>query len=50
VLRHCREHGVPYTENSLAGALAIVRRHIDDVGLAASRTFHCPTGAQLGRR
>lgn len=50
VLKHCREHGVPYTENSLPAALGIVVRHIDEVGLAASRTFHCPTGADLGRR
>ena len=49
VREHCREHGVEYTETSLARALGIVVRHMNDVGLAASRTFRCPTSAALGR-
>jgi fatty acid desaturase len=49
VRQHCLDHDVTYTETSLGEALAIVVRHMDDVGLAASRTFRCPTGAALGR-
>jgi len=49
VRAYCREHDVLYTETSLAEALAIVVGHMNDVGLAASRTFRCPTGAVMGR-
>ena len=49
VRAYCREHDVLYTETSLHEALAIVVGHMNDVGLAASRTFRCPTGAAMGR-
>ena len=49
VRRHCKEHGVPYAENSLHEALAIVVRHMNEVGLTASRNFSCPTAGALGR-
>lgn len=49
VRQHCREQQVQYTETSLAEALAIVVRHMNEVGLAASRTFRCPTAATMGR-
>ncbi len=50
VRQHCDEHGVPYAENSLHDALAIVVRHMNEVGLAAaSRSFGCPTAGALGR-
>ena len=49
VRQHCREQEVAYTENSLPAALANVVRHMNDVGLAASRTFRCPTAAAMGR-
>lgn len=49
VRQHCREHDVPYAETSLREAWVIVLRYMNDVGLAASRTFRCPTGAVLGR-
>ncbi|PKQ20200.1 MAG: acyl-CoA desaturase [Actinobacteria bacterium HGW-Actinobacteria-6] len=49
VRAYCREHDVLYTETSLHEALAIVVRHMNDVGLAASRTFRCPTAATMGR-
>lgn len=49
VLAHCREHGVPYTETGLGEALAIVVRHMNDVGIAAARRFNCPTAGALGR-
>lgn len=45
----CDEHGVPYTENSLPQALAIVVRYMNEVGLAASAKFTCPTAAGMGR-
>ncbi len=48
VRRHCSELGVRYTETTLAEALAIVVRHLGEVGLAAPR-FSCPTAAGLGR-
>jgi fatty acid desaturase len=48
VRQHCRELGVRYTETTLAEALAIVVRHLGEVGLAAPR-FSCPTAAGLGR-
>ncbi len=46
VRRHCNELGVRYSETSLAEALAIVVRHLGEVGLAAPR-FSCPTAAGL---
>ena len=50
VRQHCDEHGVPYAENSLHGALVIVVRHMNEVGLVAgSRSFGCPTAGALGR-
>ncbi|MEZ5127289.1 MAG: fatty acid desaturase [Micropruina glycogenica] len=49
VLAHCREHRVPYTENRLGEALAIVVRHMNDVGLTAARRFTCPTAGAMGR-
>ena len=49
VRRHCREHGVSYTETSLHEALAIVVSHMNEVGLAASRAFRCPTAGAMGR-
>jgi fatty acid desaturase len=49
VRQHCREHEVRYTETSLGEALTIVARYMNDVGLAASRTFRCPTAATMGR-
>jgi len=49
VRQHCREHDVRYTETSLREALTIVVRYMNDVGLAASRTFRCPTAATMGR-
>ncbi len=49
VREHCRAHEISYTETSLVEALAIVVRHMNDVGLAASRTFSCPTASALGR-
>lgn len=49
VRQHCRDVQVRYTETSLPEALAIVVRHLNEVGLAAPRTFQCPTGAGIGR-
>jgi fatty acid desaturase len=49
VRRHCREHGVAYTETSFARALGIVVAHMNTVGLSAARSFRCPTSAALGR-
>ena len=48
VRAHCRKYGVPYVENSLGEALAIVARYVNEVGLAA-RQFHCPAAAGMGR-
>ncbi len=49
VLGYCREHGVDYSEKSLPAALGIVVRYMHEVGLAASRSFSCPTAAVMGR-
>lgn len=49
VLAYCRDHEVDYSEVSLPAALTIVVRYVHDVGLAASRSFSCPTGAVMGR-
>jgi fatty acid desaturase len=49
VRQHCDEHGVSYTETSLGEALVIVVRHMNRVGLAASRTFRCSAAAAMGR-
>jgi fatty acid desaturase len=49
VRQHCSDHDVPYTETNLGEALLIVVRYMNEVGLAASRTFRCPTGAVMGR-
>ena len=49
VREHCRAQKISYTETSLTEALGIVVRHMNDVGLAASRTFNCPTASALGR-
>jgi fatty acid desaturase len=49
VRQHCREHDVTYTETNLAEALTIVVRYMNDVGLAASRTFRCSAAATMGR-
>jgi hypothetical protein len=40
---------VTYTETNLAEALTIVVRYMNDVGLAASRTFRCSAAATMGR-
>ena len=48
VRQHCRDLGVRFTETSLAEALAIVVRHLGEVGLAAPR-FARPTAATPGR-
>lgn len=48
VRKHCRTYDVPYVENNLAEALAIVVRYVNDVGLAA-RHFNCPAAASMGR-
>ncbi len=50
VRHHCRELGVRYTETSLAAALIIVVRHLNEVGLAAPLAFSCPTASTLSRR
>ncbi|HRA75374.1 MAG TPA: acyl-CoA desaturase [Propionicimonas sp.] len=49
VRQHCRDHGVSYSETSLTAALGIVVAHLNEVGLAAGRSFRCPTAAGLGR-
>ena len=49
VREHCREHGVPYTETSLARGLAAVVRHMNQVGLSAPVGFRCPTMVNLER-
>ncbi|MCC6494781.1 MAG: acyl-CoA desaturase [Propionibacteriaceae bacterium] len=49
VRQHCRDQDVKYTETGLTEALAIVVRHLNEVGLAAPRTFNCPTAAGMGR-
>jgi len=49
VRQHCEEQGVLYTETSLPQALAIVVRHMNEVGVSASRSFRCRTGAMMGR-
>lgn len=49
VRQACAEHDIVYTENSLPKALAIVVRYMNDVGLAASAKFQCPTAADMGR-
>jgi len=49
VRKHCKEHQVPYTETHLAEALTIVVRHMNDVGVAAARSFRCPTAGAMGR-
>ena len=49
VLEHCREHDVEYSEKSLPDALGIVVRYMHEVGLAASRSFSCPTAGVMGR-
>jgi fatty acid desaturase len=49
VRQHCREHGVSYTETSLAEALTIVVRYLNEVGLSAPPAFRCPAAAGMGR-
>jgi len=49
VRQHCKDLGVSYTETSLPEALAIVVRHLNEVGLVASRSFRCRTAAIMGR-
>ena len=49
VRQHCSEHDVAYTETSLGEALTIVAQYMNEVGLAASRTFRCPAAATMGR-
>ncbi len=49
VLEYCREHDVEYSETSLHAALGIVVRYMHEVGLAASRSFNCPTAGVMGR-
>ncbi len=46
---YCRDHDVEYSETSLPAALGIVVRYVHEVGLAASRSFNCPTAAVMGR-
>ncbi len=49
VRQHCRKYDVPYVENDLVEALAIVVRYLNDVGWAARHTFSCPAAASMGR-
>ncbi len=49
VRAYCRDHDVDYSEPSLPAALGIVVRYVHEVGLAASRSFSCPTAAVMGR-
>lgn len=50
VIEHCRAYGVPYVENNLPRALAIVVRYLNDVGWAGRHAFVCPPAAAMGRR
>ncbi|MFT4293831.1 MAG: acyl-CoA desaturase [Micropruina sp.] len=49
VRRHCLKYDVPYVENDLIEALAVVVRYINDVGWAARHSFSCPAAASMGR-
>lgn len=49
VREHCRRHNVPYTENNIVDAMAIVVRYINEVGWAARTSFNCPAAASMGR-
>ncbi|WP_432563287.1 fatty acid desaturase family protein [Kineococcus sp. SYSU DK003] len=47
VRRHCQELGMPYTEESFAGAFAAVVAHLNAVGLAGRRQQTCPLAQQF---
>jgi hypothetical protein len=49
VREHCRDNDITYTETSLAHALTIVVRYLNEVGLAGSRTFRCSASAAMER-
>ena len=49
VRQHCDDLAIAYTETSRPAALGIVVRHLSEVGLAAPRTFECPTASGMGR-
>lgn len=50
VIEHCRTYDVPYVENNLPQALAIVVRYLNEVGWAGRHAFICPPAAAMGRR
>jgi hypothetical protein len=50
VIEHCRAYGVPYVENNLFKAHAIVVRHLNEVGWKGRHAFVCPPSAEMGRR
>ncbi len=45
VRAYCAELGVPYTENSFAGAWRIVLRYLHRVGIGSMDPFDCPAAA-----
>ena len=50
VIEHCRTHGVPYVENNLLKAHAIVVAYLNEVGWKGRHAFVCPPAAEMGRR
>lgn len=49
VRRHCQAHDVPYVENNLFAAHAIVVRYLNEVGWKGRHAFVCPPAAEMGR-
>ena len=47
VQRFCAEHGIAYTETSLARSFADIVAYLNEVGLAARDPFKCPLVSQL---
>ena len=47
VRQFCLDHGIEYTETSLAGSYKDIVRYLNRVGLAARDPFSCPLVAQL---
>lgn len=47
VKEFCREHGIEYTETSLAGSYRDIVVYLNRVGLASRDPFSCPLVAQL---
>jgi fatty acid desaturase len=45
VRRHCENQGIPFTETTLAASFGIIVRYLNEVGLAAGRSFECPMAA-----